>query len=104
MHDVLQMTSEMLRQRPTQGGFNAWAAHIMEPIDIAKKAIRPHPLPGPQAPGTGGTHPLPTLGPASCEALLALDGAERDVSHAALLLLQIPVASLEAQHAGNHQD
>ena len=26
--DVLQMAREMLRQRPTPGGFDAWANHV----------------------------------------------------------------------------
>ncbi|KAE8803450.1 hypothetical protein D1007_20678 [Hordeum vulgare] len=37
------------------------------------------------------------------EAPLALDEAEKGASHAALILLQIPVTGLEAQHASKHE-
>ena len=38
---ALHMAREMLRQRPTPGGFDAWADHIMELVTIAQKTIQP---------------------------------------------------------------
>ncbi|KAE8814370.1 hypothetical protein D1007_08438 [Hordeum vulgare] len=102
-HDELHMASEMLRQRPTQGGFDAWADHNTKLVTIAQKTIRPHSSLGPLAPGARGSYLVPVPRRAGVGGPPALGGAERDVSHAALLLLQIPVAGLEAQHAGNHQ-
>ena len=75
----------------------------MELVAIARKAIRPHSASRSQASVAGGSHLVLVIGPASNEAPLSQSGAERDASRAALLLLEIPEAGLDVQHASNHQ-